>query len=87
MPYECQQTDGQVLVGAMEDVSLGWAMQRSDFNPNRDACQRYIKSRVAIGDPIILDGRGGGAFKSFMHRGESEQLTQVGLLAKQHVVG
>lgn len=85
--YEGQRTDGQVLVGAMDDVSLGWAMQHSDFNADPDECQRYIESQVAVGDPIILGGRGGGAFKSFVHKGPSGQMTQVGFLAKQHVVG
>lgn len=87
VPYDGLRTDGQVLIGSMEDVSLGWAMQRSAFNPTPDECQRYIETEVAIGDPIVLGGRGGGAFKSFMHRGSSGQLTQVGFLAKQHVVG
>lgn len=87
VPYDGLRTDGQMLIGSMEDVSLGWAMQRSAFNPTPDECQRYIETEVAIGDPIVLGGRGGGAFKSFMHRGSSGQLTQVGFLAKQHVVG
>ncbi|MDV9042569.1 UvrD-helicase domain-containing protein [Stenotrophomonas sp. RAC2] len=87
VPYDGLRTDGQVLIGSMEDVSLGWAMQRSAFNPTPDDCQRYIETEVAIGDPIVLGGRGGGAFKSFMHRGSSGQLTQVGFLAKQHVAG
>lgn len=87
VPYQGQQTKGQVLVGAMEDVSLGWAMQHSDFNSDLEACQRYIETQVAVGDPIVLGGRGGGAFKSFMHRAASGQLTQVGFLAKQHDVG
>ncbi len=87
VPYDGLRTDGQVLIGSMEDVSLGWAMQRSAFNPTPDECQRYIETEVAIGDPIVLGGRGDGAFKSFMHRGSSGQLTQVGFLAKQHVVG
>lgn len=87
VPYDGLRTDGQVLIGSMEDVSLGWAMQRNAFNPTPDECQRYIETEVAIGDPIVLGGRGGGAFKSFMHRGSSGQLTQVGFLAKQHAVG
>ena len=87
MPYEGLRAVGQVLVGSMEDVSLGWAMQPNAFNPTPDECQRYIETEVAVGDPIELGGRGGGAFKSFMHKGSSGQLTQVGFLAKQHVVG
>ena len=87
VPYQGQGTDGQVLVGALEDVSLGWALQQNDFNPSPDECQRYIETEVAIGDEIVLGGRGGGAFKSFMHRGPSGRLTQVGFLARQHDVG
>jgi hypothetical protein len=79
--------DGHALVGSMEDVSLGWAMQHNAFNPSPDECQRYIETEVAVGDPIVLGGRGGGAFKSFMHQGASGQFRQVGFLAKQHVVG
>lgn len=86
-PYEGMRTDGQVLVGSMKDVSLGWATQHSAFNPRPDECQRYIETEVAIGDPIVLGGRGGGAFKSFMHKGRSGQWTQVGFLAKKHDVG
>lgn len=85
--YEGRTTDGRVLVGSMEDVSLGWAMQRNGFNADPDECQRYIESEVAVGDSIILGGRGGGAFKSFMHRGSSGRWTQIGFLAKQHVAG
>lgn len=85
--YEGRTTDGRVLVGSMEDVSLGWAMQRNDFNANPDECQRYIESEVAVGDSIMLGGRGGGAFKSFMHRGATGGWTQIGFLAKQHVAG
>lgn len=87
MLYEGLRAQGQVLVGSMEDVSLGWAMQQNAFNPSPDECQRYIESEVAVGDPIMLGGRGGGAFKPFMHRGASGQLVQVGFLAKQHDVG
>lgn len=85
--YEGRTTDGRVLVGAMEDVSLGWAMQRNDFNANPDECQRYIETEVAVGDSIMLGGRGGGAYKSFLHRGASGEWTQIGFLAKQHVAG
>ena len=87
VPYEGLRTKGQVLVGSMEDVSLGWGMQQNAFNPSPDVCQRYIETEVAVGDPILLGGRGGGAFKSFMHAGASGQLVQVGFLAKQHEVG
>lgn len=85
--YEGRTTDGRILVGSMEDVSLGWAMQRNDFNANPDECQRYIESEVAVGDSIMLGGRGGGAFKSFMHQSSSGKWTQIGFLAKQHVAG
>src|SRR5690606_12018146 len=78
--YEGRTTDGRVLVGSMEDVSLGWAMQRNGFNADPDECQRYIESEVAVGDSIMLGGRGGGAFKSFMHRGSSGEWTQIGFL-------
>jgi superfamily I DNA/RNA helicase len=87
VPYEGIRMDGHALVGSMEDVSLGWAMQHNAFNPSPDQCQRYIETEVAVGDPIVLGGRGGGAFKSFMHQGASGQFRQVGFLAKQHVVG
>ncbi|HDX0788397.1 TPA: UvrD-helicase domain-containing protein [Stenotrophomonas maltophilia] len=87
VPYEGLRTDGRVLVGSMEDVSLGWAMQHNAFNPNPDACQGYIETEVAVGDPIVLGGRGGGAFKSFMHQSAAGQWVQVGFLAKQHVAG
>ena len=87
VPYEGIRMDGHALVGSMEDVSLGWAMQHNAFNPSPDECQRYIETEVAVGDPIVLGGRGGGAFKSFMHQGASGQFRQVGFLAKQHVVG
>lgn len=87
VPYEGLRTNGRVLVGSMEDVSLGWAMQHNAFNPNPDACQGYIETEVAVGDPIVLGGRGGGAFKSFMHQSAAGQWVQVGFLAKQHVAG
>lgn len=87
MPHEGLRAQGQVLVGSMEDVALGWAMQKSPFNPSPDDCQRYVESEVAVGDPIKLGGRGGGAFKCFLHSGASGQPVQVGFLAMKHVVG
>ncbi|HHA2706538.1 TPA: 3'-5' exonuclease [Stenotrophomonas maltophilia] len=88
VPYQGLRTDGQVMVGSMKgEVSLGWPMQRNAFNPSPDECQRYIESEVAVGDPIVLGGRGGGAFKSLMHQGSSGKLTQVGFLANECGVG
>lgn len=85
--YEGRTTNGRMLEGSMKDVSLGWAMQRNSFNENPDECQHYIEREVAVGDSIMLGGRGGGAFKSFMHRGSTGEWTQVGFLAKEHVAG
>lgn len=85
--YEGQSSDGRVLVGSMEDTSLGWASQQNHFNANPDECQRYIETEVSIGDPITLGGYGAGAFKSFMHCGLSGRSFQVGFLAKQHGSG
>lgn len=48
MPHEGLRAQGQVLVGSMEDVALGWAMQKSPFNPSPDDCQRYVESEVAV---------------------------------------
>lgn len=86
-PYSGVRSDGRVLVGSMKDVALGWASQKNAFNPEPDECQRYIEAEVAVGDPIILGGRGGGAFKAFMHRGASGQLRQIGFLALKHGTG
>lgn len=85
--YEGQTRDGRVLVGSMEDVSLGWAMQKNAFNSNPDACQRYIEAEVAVGDPVVLGGRGGGAFKSLVHQGSSGRQVQIGFLALKHNQG
>jgi len=79
--------DGSVLVGSMEDVALGWAMQKNAFNKDPEASQRYIESEVAVGDEILLGGVGGGAFKAFMHRSGSGRMTQVGFLARKHGAG
>lgn len=85
--YAGQVTKGRVLVGSMQDVSLGWSMQCNAFNPDPDECQRYIENQVAVGDRIVLGGRGGGAYKSFMHEDSSGRRTQVGFLAKEHDAG
>ena len=80
-------TDGRVLIGAMDDVALGWAMQQGPFNPDAAECQRYIESEVAVGDPITLGGIGGGAGKAFLHKSASGRTVQVGFLAKKHGSG
>lgn len=80
-------TDGRVVVGAMDDVALGWAMQQGPFNPDAAECQRYIESEVAVGDLITLGGIGGGAGKALLHRSASGRTVQVGFLAKKHGSG
>ncbi len=85
--YEGSATDGRVLTGSMEDVSLGWSMLNNAYQTDQDACQRYIETEVTVGDRIILGGRGGGAYKTFMHQGRDGRWTQVGFLAKQHDAG
>lgn len=82
------QRAGVVLGGSPGDVGLGWTIERNDFN-NRDpdGCQDYIEKEVQVGDPIVLDGSGKGAFKEFMHRGQTGRLRQVGFLAKKHGAG
>ena len=85
--YDGLTSDGRVLQGAMDDVGLGWALQKNYFNPSPDACQEYIESEVAVGDPIELGGAGAGAGKAFMHRSASGKLVQIGFLAQRHKVG
>lgn len=87
VPYNGLRANGQVLVGSMEDVSLGWAMQENAFNPRPDECQRYIETEVAVGDPVVLGGRGGGAFKSLVHQGPTGRPVQIGFLANKHGQG
>jgi superfamily II DNA helicase RecQ/superfamily I DNA/RNA helicase len=78
----------EFLSGSHKDVSMGWAMEAIDgFNPNPDACQDYIEKEVRIGDPIILGGQGGGAYKAFRHQGASGKMRQIGFLAKVHNQG
>lgn len=87
MPHQGLSTSGKVLIGSMEDVHLGWAMQKTPFNTSPDECQRHIETEVTVGDPLVLGGREGGAFKCFMHRAPSGELVQVGFLAKKHKMG
>lgn len=87
VPFEGSSTDGRVLTGSMEDVSLGWSMINNAYQTDQDALQRYIETEVVVGDRIILGGRGGGFNKTFMHQGRSGQRRQVGFLARKHDVG
>jgi hypothetical protein len=86
-PYVGSNTDGRVLVGSMQDVSLGWAMQGNAFNRSPVECQKYIETEVGVDDDIILGGTGGGVGKAFFHRGAAGKLSQVGFLAKKHGSG
>lgn len=86
-PFDGQQTDGCVLIGSPEDVGLGWALQRSGFNPEPDQCQDYIEREVKVGDPVLLGGRGLGANKALLHRSASGTVRQIGFLAKKHGAG
>jgi len=77
----------KTLVGSHEEVGLGWAMTANAFNPDPDVCQNYIERQVRVGDPIILGGRGAGAFKGLFHQGADGKLCQVGFIAKEFGVG
>ncbi|MCB1569376.1 MAG: ATP-binding domain-containing protein, partial [Xanthomonadales bacterium] len=80
--------NGLVLMGSMEDVFLGWSMLQTPFNPDPNQCQHYIETQVAVGDPITLGGRGGGAGRCLMHRRRNgHPATQVGYLANGHGAG
>ena len=85
--YAGAQGTGLVLGGSMEDVGLGWAMERNTFNLNPDGCQSYIEKQVRVGDPIVLGGFGIGAYKSLMHQDASGKKRQIGFLAKTHDKG
>ncbi|MGB8377922.1 MAG: 3'-5' exonuclease, partial [Rhodanobacteraceae bacterium] len=78
---------GLVLTGSLGDVGLGWAIERNAFNIDPDDCQNYIEKQVQIGDAIVLGGAGMGAYKAFMHRGQTGARRQVGFLAKMHGAG
>lgn len=86
-PFDGQQTDGCVLIGSPEDVGLGWALQRSGFNPEPERCQDYLEREVKVGDPVLLGGRGLGANKALLHRSASGAVRQIGFLAKKHGAG
>lgn len=86
-PFDGQQTDGCVLIGSPEDVGLGWALQRSSFNPDPEQCQDYIEREVRVGDPLHLGGLGIGANKALLHRSASGTVRQIGFLAKKHGAG
>lgn len=80
VPYAGQNADGRVFVGSMKgEVDLGWAYRLQNFNQNPNACQSYIESKVAVGDPITLGGVGAGANRAIMH-GTLGNLRQVGFL-------
>ncbi len=85
--FDGQQTEGCVLIGSPEDVGLGWALQRSDFNPEPEQCQDYIEREVKVGDPVLLGGRGLGANKALLHRSASGTVRQIGFIAKKHGAG
>lgn len=86
-PFDGQQTDGCVLIGSPEDVGLGWALQRSGFNPEPEQCQDYLEREVKVSDPVLLGGRGLGANKALLHRSASGTVRQIGFLAKKHGAG
>ncbi|GEO02210.1 hypothetical protein NSE01_40420 [Novosphingobium sediminis] len=86
-PFDGQKTDGCVLIGSPEDVGLGWALQRSGFNPEPEQCQDYIEREVKVGDPVLLGGIGLGANKALLHRSASGTVRQIGFLAKKHGAG
>lgn len=86
-PFAGARGTGLVLGGSMEDVGLGWAMERNGFNLNPDGCQEYIEKKVCVGDRIKLGGLGTGAHKSFMHQDASGKIRQVGFLAQVHNKG
>ena len=85
--FKGENTEGRVLIGSPEDVALGWALTRMDFNPDPDKCQGYIEREVKVGDPVLLGGRGFGENKSLFHRSRSGQIRQIGFLAKKHGAG
>ena len=78
---------GLILGGSMEDVGLGWAMERNGFNRDPEDTQRYIEKEVRVGDPIVLGGSGMGAYRVLMHCNRSGRPRQVGFLAEKRGAG
>lgn len=73
----------KVLTGAHDQIDLGWAVRRSNFNPNPNDCQSYIETCVNIGDRITLGSNGWTLF----HTDRTGQRRQIGCVAKKFGVG
>src|SRR5690606_38465084 len=73
----------KVLTGAHDQIDLGWAVRRSDFNPNLNDCQSYIETCANNGDHNTLDNNGWTLF----HTDRAGQRRQIGCVAKKFGVG
>ncbi|WP_176556149.1 UvrD-helicase domain-containing protein [Rubellimicrobium rubrum] len=73
--------DSRFLRGNGAEIDLGWTADGRGFNTDPAGLHDYIQAHVAVGDPIAVGGRGGGAGRSLFHVDASGKRTQVGFLA------
>lgn len=75
------QDESRFLNGSGTEIDLGWTADGRGFNSDPAGLHDYIETHVAVGDPISVGGRGGGAGRALFHVNSSGLPTQVGFLA------
>ncbi|WP_209427664.1 3'-5' exonuclease [Pararhodobacter sp. SW119] len=73
--------ESRFLNGNGAEIDLGWTADGRGFNSNPANLHDYIETHVAVGDPISVGGRGGGAGRALFHVNAAGRRTQVGFLA------
>lgn len=73
--------ESRFLNGSGAEIDLGWTANGRGFNSNPANLHNYIETHVAVGDPISIGGRGGGAGRSLFHLDPAGNRRQVGFLA------
>lgn len=73
--------ESRFLNGNGAEIDLGWTADGRGFNADPAGINDYIEVHVAVGDPIAVGGRGGGAGRALFHVNAAGRRTQVGFLA------
>lgn len=82
-----QAGNDKILAGEPNEVAISWAMRKSPFNSDPQACQDYIEKNVAVGDEIVVGRCGNGPINELLHRDANGQFHHIGRLAQQVGLG
>ena len=84
-PFNGVQGKDKILTGTPKQINIGWPMRISDFNgacSNPEVTQKYIETKVAIGDKLECES---GDNKKLFHTSKFGEKFQIGCISNKFV--